>query len=387
MMRDTLFIARTDLVQLLRRRESLLWLLVMPVLFFYFIGTVTSGFGRPAGDRRDVITLRTTDRDTGFVVDELVRRLEAQHYAVRRATTDEAFGKAGRRLRFERQPGAMGTVTDEVLAGRQVRLVLEAGNDPLGASYHEVRVSRAAYGLVADLAVVKVEGHTATPATIADVARRPRALRLAVSSAGRRVVPPSGFSQAVPGTMVMFTMLVLLTGGAATLVAEREAGLLKRLASTPIARQSVVAGKWLARLGMAITQLAVAATVGTLVFGVDWGASAGMVAALLLAWAAFNASVALLLANLARSVAQMAGLGVLATMVLAALGGCWWPIEIAPAWMQTVALALPTGWCMDALHQLVNFGDPASSAVPHLAALSACAVVLGWAGARSFRYQ
>jgi len=386
-LRDTLFIARTDLVQLLRQRESLLWLIVMPVLFMYFIGTVTSGFGRSSGDRRDAITLRTSDRDAGFVVDELVRRLEAQRYVVRRATTDEAFGKATRRLRFERQAGATGTVTDEVLAGRPVRLVLEAGDDPMGGRYHEVRVSRAAYGLVADLAVIRLEGRTPSGSAAQEVAGRPRALRLAVRTAGRRVVPPSGFSQAVPGIMVMFTMLVLLTGGAATLVAEREAGLLRRLASAPISRGSVVTGKWLARLGMGIAQLGVAATVGTVAFGMAWGGSAPMVAAVLLAWAAFNASLALLLANLARSVAQMAGLGVMATMALAALGGCWWPIEVAPAWMQTLALALPTGWTMDALHQLVNFGDPAASAWPHLAALVASALVIGWAGVRSFRYQ
>jgi hypothetical protein len=26
-------------------------------------------------------------------------------------------------------------------------------------------------------------------------------------------------------------------------------------------------------------------------------------------------------------------------MILAALGGCWWPIEITPPWMQSLSLA------------------------------------------------
>ena len=42
----------------------------------------------------------------------------------------------------------------------------------------------------------------------------------------------------------MFTLLVLLSSGAAQLVVEREQGLLRRLASTPIPRGSVVLGKW-----------------------------------------------------------------------------------------------------------------------------------------------
>jgi ABC-type multidrug transport system permease subunit len=83
----------------------------------------------------------------------------------------------------------------------------------------------------------------------------------------------------------------------------------------------------------------------------------------------------------------MAGIGVLTTMVLAALGGCWWPIEITPQWMQSLALVLPTGWTMDALHKLVNFGYGAGTAVPHVAALAASAVVCGWGGSKIFRYQ
>jgi ABC-type multidrug transport system permease subunit len=134
-------------------------------------------------------------------------------------------------------------------------------------------------------------------------------------------------------------------------------------------------------------QIAVAVALGTFVFGMDWGRSLPMVGVLLLAWAAFNASLALALGNLARSPNQMAGIGVLSTMVLAALGGCWWPIEVAPSWMQALAMALPTGWCMDAMHKLVNFGDPASFAAPHAAALALGALALGWIGVRSFRYQ
>jgi len=67
-------------------------------------------------------------------------------------------------------------------------------------------------------------------------------------------------------------------------------------------------------------------------------------------------------------------------MLLAALGGCWWPIEVAPGWMQTLALFLPTGWAMDALHKLVNFGGGPAAALPHVSAMFAGSGVLGWIG-------
>jgi len=126
---------------------------------------------------------------------------------------------------------------------------------------------------------------------------------------------------------------------------------------------------------------------GSLLFRVDWGQSVPMVFAVLVAWAAFNASLALLLGSAARTTAQATGIGVLASLALAALGGCWWPIEITPKWMQSVALALPTGWTMDALHQLVSFGHAPGTAVPHVAALAAAALAAGWGAAKIFRYQ
>ena len=103
-----------------------------------------------------------------------------------------------------------------------------------------------------------------------------------------------------------------------------------------------------------------------------------MVAALLV-WGAFCASCGLLLGSLGRSEGQVAGLGMLTTMLLAALGGCWWPIEITPEWMQSMQKGLPSGWAMDAMHRLISFGKGAESVWPHVAALLM--------GARWFRFQ
>ena len=47
MWRDACFIAGRDLAIMLRTRETILWTFVMPVVFFYFMGTVTAGFGGP----------------------------------------------------------------------------------------------------------------------------------------------------------------------------------------------------------------------------------------------------------------------------------------------------------------------------------------------------
>ena len=376
--RSAAFIARSDLWFMLRQRETILWVFAMPLLFFYFIGTVTGGFSGD-GDPRDNLALQTSAPD-GVILNAVVHRLEERNFRVDRPATPAALEPYGRRL-------VVPDFTDEsVQAGTQVQATLVLRNEGPAASLDQFRVSRALYTVAADLAVLKSTGQPVTREALAALESAPRQLTLVVTPAGKREEPPSGFSQAVPGSMVMFTMLILLTSGAILLVVERQQGLLRRLASAPITPGAIISGKWTARMALGMVQVSFAMLVGRFVFGVDWGSSLPMVVLVLVAWASFNASFGLLLGNLARTQPQMAGGGVLTSMVLAAFGGCWWPIEITPRWMQSLSLALPTGWTMDALHKLVNFGYEPATAVPHVAALVVATVVCGWGAAKVFRY-
>ena len=107
---------------------------------------------------------------------------------------------------------------------------------------------------------------------------------------------------------------------------------------------------------------------------------------MLVAWAGFCASAGLWLGTVARTEAQASGLGVLTANLLAALGGCWWPIEITPDWMQTLQKMIPTGWTMDALHKLVSFGADPLAVLPNILILIVAAVVFGALAARRFEY-
>ncbi len=392
------FVARADLTQMLRQREALLWVFVMPIVFFYFIGTVTGGFGPRGGTsaRPDVLLL-DAPADGGPVLDELIGELEAQHFAIDREVTEEKKAKAVRVLVIPgpQRPGAPSdqgagapvSFSEAVAAGQRQTLTYVTRAEGSAVQYEQLRIGRAVYGVVADLAVLVTEGTPAEASTFRALGHAPRQVSLVVESAGTRRRAPSGFEQAIPGTLVMFTMLVALTSGGISLVLERRLGLLRRLAASPITRASLVAGKWAARLVLALIQIAFAMLAGTILFRMDWGASLPMVCLLMVAWAAFNASLALVLGSLARSEGQMVGFGIMSSMALGALGGCWWPIEIAPRWMQSFAMLLPTGWMMDALHRLVSFGDGAATVLPHLAALVAGTLLLTWAGTKAFRYE
>jgi len=382
------FIAKKDVTYSLRQKETLIWIFIMPIVFFYFIGKVTGGaLGPPrSGDRPDSLTLLEPESG-GFLVDELVSRLEQENFKVTRTTDEQVLKDAGRRLRLPAAPEGHATFTAGVLAGQQAILRFGTNSEGPTANLDEVRVARAVYTVLADVVVTAESGKVVGREAFDELGAMTRTINLEVKPAGERLEIPTGYSQTIPGTLVMFTMLVLLTGGAILLVIEREQGLLRRLAVTPISRSSVVLGKWMGKFGLGLVQIAVAVLMGTYLFELDWGNSLPMVGVVLFTWAAFTASLGILLANIARNEAQMSGIGVLVTMLMAALGGCWWPIEITPSWMQDLALCLPTGWAMDAMHKLINFGYGPLSALPNVAAIVTGTLILGWLGVRTFRYQ
>jgi len=387
MLRDAWFIATRDVAFMLGQKPTILWVFVMPFVFFYFIGTVTGGGGGFVATESVPLAIEAPAGDGGFLLDRLYEALEAEDFALAYPATEGELAAYDRRLVIPPPSPGHATFTDSVLAGEQAKLRYVHEDGGVGADWEGVRLRRAIYGVVADLAVLASDGTKVTPESLQALAEAPRNLSLSVEPAGEREAIPSGYEQTIPGTLVMFTLLVLLTSGSINLVVERNQGLLRRLASTPISRSSIVLGKWLGKMALAIVQIAFAMVAGSVFFGIDWGSALPMVFVVLLAWGAFCTSAAVLLANLARSEAQMAGIGVIGSMVLAALGGCWWPIEITSSFMQRLAGWLPTGWTMGALHQLVSFGHGPGSAVGAVVLLAAGAVVLGAGAVRWFRFQ
>ncbi len=381
MLRRALFIAAKEVNFFFRDRETYIWSFVMPVVFMYFIGTVTSQYGGGTGmtpvDRIAV----AAPKDAGFLADQLVKRLEQNGLAVDRKDSVDALGDASRRLILPEK------FTDTALRGEKTVVKLHRKDEGLANDFDQFRVARAVYTVLADVVVCTAAGASPDAAAFERLHKMPRAVTLDVQQAGKRKQPPTGFEQAVPGIMIMFTMMSLLAGGSVSLVVERRQGLLKRLASTPISRGELFVGKWAGRLALGTAQIAFAMIAGTVLFGMKWGPDLPMILLVLFAFGALCASFGVLLGNLARSEGQGIGVAVLTTNVISALGGLWWPIEITPRWMQSLALCLPTGWAMDAMHQLITFRAGAAAVCPQLAALAISAAIVGWLGARTFRYQ
>jgi ABC-type Na+ efflux pump permease subunit len=385
-MGNALFIAVHDIRHQMRQGTTLLWLLVMPPIFFYFIGTVTGGFSSGmSGTTATPLVIEAAS--PGFLQDQIDRRLRENDFAPEWRVKIEP-DPSGEEPAPARTLVFSPNLSEKILAEEEVSALYDTRSSSIARDYETIRIYRSLYTVLADAAAGAARsGGALSPEALAALNEEPRIWQLESGPAGNRLEIPTGFDQSIPGIMVMFTLLVLLTSGASQLTIEREQGLLRRLASTPISRSELVAGKWGGRMALAVLQVGIALLMGTLVFSMHWGPDLAMVIVVLAGWAAFCASAGLLLGSVANTEGQASGLGVLLANVLAALGGCWWPIEITPDWMQFVQKLLPTGWTMDALHKLISFEAGAMSAIPHVAALFTAAFLVTLLAVNRFRYE
>jgi len=382
-MREILFIAWHDAKYQLRQGSTLVWAFLMPPIFFYFIGTMTGGAS--SGINAQDTPLTIVAEAPGFLQEQIDLRLRDNNFAPEWV---EALIVAEGELAPRRTLTLDANLTDQVQASEQVIAVFETKASALTREFELIRVQRSLYTALADIVVADLNSdESLTAADLITLNNMPRSWQLDVSPAGKRKNIPSGFEQAVPGILVMFALLVLLTSGGTMLVVERKQGLLRRLASAPFSRREVVGGKLGGRMIIATIQMTVALLVGTYVFKMVWGPNFAMVMVVLAVWACFCSSAGLLLGSLARTEGQASGLGVLMANGLAALGGCWWPIEVTPQWMQMIQKFTPTGWTMDAMHKLISFQSGAASAIPQLLLLLAATAVLATLAAKRFQYQ
>jgi ABC-type multidrug transport system permease subunit len=199
--------------------------------------------------------------------------------------------------------------------------------------------------------------------------------------------PEGGFQHTVPAYLVMFLLLSMVTGGAEILVAERRTGQLRRALVSSTTASEILLGKFASRFAFAWLQILVILGVGFFAFHVRVGLHPGALFAALTALAFCGTGLGLLFASFFDNPDKAGGLGALLVMVMAALGGCWWPLEIVPAWMRKIAFLLPTGWGYDALKRVMTLNYDLAQIAPHLAVLCGIAIVALPIAVRRFARQ
>lgn len=193
---------------------------------------------------------------------------------------------------------------------------------------------------------------------------------------------PDRLDVVVPGVMAVAVMSTSLTSQAIATAFDRRAGVLRLLATTPLGRGGLLAGKVVAVATVELGQLVVLGGVGAALGWRPVGGVAWALAALVLGTAAFGA-LGLLLAGTLRAEAVLATANLLWVLLLVG-GAVLVPAELTPGPLADLAPLLPSGALGGALRAALT-GGPAPVAA--LVVLAVWAAALSWATARTFRWS
>lgn len=391
MLKNVLFIAKKDFQYSLKEKTLLVWLFIMPIVFFGFIGSTTGGLaGNNGAQKLNVAIWEEKEGDTQNdpLARQIVYRLEQENFNIK--VFNDATKKQELKYHFTDYTRRLWLPKDlqqKLQASEQIEIQYDSIASGLGQDRDKFSIEKALYQTLGDVLILKKRDLSIDNANFDSVNKMPNSISVVVSSAGEKQDIPSGYNQAVPGILVMFILMIALTNGSLSIYLERQSGVLKRLAAAPLTRKEIIIGKWLGKWFITLLQMLYGMVIGWLLFQIYWGNHLFAIIAILLIWAAFSAALAVLLGSFARSEGQVSAFSTVFSLLLAALGGCWWPIEITPQWMQSLANFLPTGWIMDALHKLMYFGAHLNEIVFNVMALLVLSVISLSLAFKHFRFS
>ncbi len=352
-------IAWTDLKIAVRDKMFFFWLLLFPLLFAFLFGTVFRE-GSPGDTKADINIL---NQDGGILSAALVKELEDEKYAVNPL---EAGQESVTRTLIIPEG-----FTEKVLQGEKVELILEKapGSNMEAGQAAYAHILRGVIKIMTRLVSLAPENMEVLEDQFSKTGVN-QIISLKAEQGGRLRIIPSGFNHSVPAITIMFLLFTVLMYGGINLLEERRQGQLERIILSSASFSSLIGGKWLARIMIGMLQIILMFAAGKLLFGIYLGESPAALVLISLFFCASISGLSLLFGSLIRKEEVLVVLNILAANLMAALGGCWWPLELVPEGIRISAFVFPTGWTMDAFNKLIFFGYGLQEVLPHVGALA-----------------
>jgi len=365
-------IAYKDIQQILRDWNSALFLVVMPILFTAFFGLVlnpTFSADHPGDPRlpvgwinQDPDGLLSKSFETLLATSDVVRPVFLDGAKTDGSSDMVAKGELAAVIRmpagysqaiFADQPASLDVIADQTSAGG--RTAITAIETITGRLLGAVESAHLSVEVNQDPARLQTAFQQAVSAW-----KEPPLMVIieqATGSAQQQSLGGkiSGFTQSSAGMIVQFAMFGLINS-AMLLVLERKTRCLQRLLTTPVHRAQIIGGHVLAMFLVVFFQQVILVLLGQFAFGVDYLRQPWAILLLMVVLALWSASLGLLIGALARKEDQVIVLCLVAMFVFSALGGAWFPLDIAGKAFSSIGHLLPSAWAMDGFQNIVLRG-------------------------------
>ena len=188
------------------------------------------------------------------------------------------------------------------------------------------------------------------------------------------------------GQLITWVFIPLI-GISAAFAFERQTGTLRRLLTTPTGKGAFLLGSILGIVFWALVQMTLLILFGVVVLRVNWADQPAGLALVMVASTLAAAALGAMLGAFVKTASQANGLSIMLGMVMALLGGCWYPIELFPETVRTAVKVLPTTWAMQGMTDLLLRGQGVMGVLPEVGVLLGFAAIFFAVGVARFRYE
>lgn len=167
----------------------------------------------------------------------------------------------------------------------------------------------------------------------------------------------------LPGYIAAFIMTNGIIGVTANFSEFRRNGVIKRLAATPLGKGSWIIGNIMHQAMLAFMLMLVMIGAGWAIFGVQ--AIPGIFAlSLIFLGAVVFSSIGIVMGGIIKDTEAASAAGNAIGFPMMFLSGAFWPVEMMPSFMQSVAQAMPLYYFHEGLRQVMIYDSPGGAVFP-----------------------
>ena len=412
-MRNLWYIAKKDLLQILRDRTSLFFLLAVPLVLIIVVGFAFGNLFSGSSSSPIAITVAVSNQDSGSVGKAIVDALHintdqlkitVNQYRNPSQVTDQVANNNNVNAGVIIPPGATNKFIAAAQTGTTPKDLVQFYSLP---STNDARIT-IVRNIVTQVLSAQLAGTTAV-GQIYSVCNQPgnhcaqssinaQAIATTIGEASAsggpstvqaltagKAVQINTFDQLVPGYAIFFALFGI-NAAAGTILQEKEDGTFRRLLIAPVQKYALLGGKLLSQFILTLAQLTFFFVLGYFVFHLHIGSLPAVVA--LIVGVSFAATgLGILLVSVVETRRQLSAIVPLVVILSSAIGGAWWPLFIEPTWMQQFAKIGITAWAMEGLNGVMILGKDFVQVAPDIIGLFAYGVICFVIAMRLFRFQ
>ncbi|MEM4292895.1 MAG: ABC transporter permease [Thermoplasmata archaeon] len=189
----------------------------------------------------------------------------------------------------------------------------------------------------------------------------------------------------LPGYIAAFIMTNGIIGMTTTVTEYKRNGIVKRLSATPLSKRDWILGCILQQTFLGFTLTVFMIGFSWAIFGVRAIPDLYAVSLIFIGCVLFS-SIGMTLGGFVKDIEAAAGIGNAIGFPLMFLSGAFWPVEIMPSYMQTIAKGSPVYYFHQGLREIMIYNEPANASIPFIV-LSALAVFFTFLAIKITRWK